>query len=526
MAWKNKLLTILSEAEQYALYGLPDFDDTQQLEYLALTESELALAVSRPGFHAQAYCILQIGYFKAKHAFFRFNWNDVEEDFAFVLNRYFNDESFKCRVITKHEHYTQCGHIAKMFGYRLWSSDFLAQLAQQAIQIVQRDVTPGFVATELIVWLNEHKIIRPGYTTLQNLISETLSTERRRIGDILAAVLDENDRAELKQLITRDETISELSVLRQDAKDFRWRQMTRERKKRVKLASLYSIAKGLLPKFGISHQNILYYASLANFYTVYDLRRLRPEQTNLYLLCYAWSRYRQLTDNLVDALSYHMKQLEGQSREAAKKAFYTDQLRKQKETPRIGRLLSLYVDDSVFDTTPFGEIRQRAYKIIPRDTLQNIAKRMIIKPASKLARHWMAVDEMAKRIRIHLRPLFIELDFESSKPDNPWLMALAWAKGIFAQKQRLSQRPITECPTATLPKRLRPYLLVYDANGNPTALHADRYEFWLYRQIRKRVKSGELYLDNSLQHRQFSSELVSIDEKAEVGVCQASCRLN
>ncbi len=516
MAWKNKLLTILSEAEQSALYGLPDFDDTQQLEYLALTESELALAVSRPGFHAQAYCILQIGYFKAKHAFFQFNWNDVEEDFAFVLNRYFNGESFECRVITKHEHYTQCGHIAKLFGYRLWSSDFLAQLAQQAIQIVQRDVTPGFVAAELIVWLNEHKIIRPGYTTLQNLISETLSTERRRIGDILVAVLDENDRAELKQLITRDETISELSVLRQDAKDFRWRQMTLERKKRVKLASLYSIAKGLLPKLGISQQNILYYASLANFYTVYDLRRLRPEQTNLYLLCYAWLRYRQLTDNLVDALSYHMKQLEGQSREAAKKAFYTDQLRKQKETPRIGRLLSLYVDDSVFDTTPFGEIRQRAYKIIPRDTLQNIAKRMIIKPASKLARHWMAVDEMAKRIRIHLRPLFIELDFESSKPDNPWLIALTWAKGIFAQKQRLSHRPITECPTATLPKRLRPYLLVYDANGNPTALHADRYEFWLYRQIRKRVKSGELYLDNSLQHRQFSSELVSIDEKAEV----------
>ena len=58
MVWKNKLLTILSEAEQYALYGLPDFDDAQRLEYLALTESELELAVSHPGFHAQVYCIL------------------------------------------------------------------------------------------------------------------------------------------------------------------------------------------------------------------------------------------------------------------------------------------------------------------------------------------------------------------------------------------------------------------------------------------------------------------------------------
>ena len=35
MISKNKLLTILPDAEQYALYGLPDFDDGQQLEYLS-----------------------------------------------------------------------------------------------------------------------------------------------------------------------------------------------------------------------------------------------------------------------------------------------------------------------------------------------------------------------------------------------------------------------------------------------------------------------------------------------------------
>ena len=160
------------------------------------------------------------------------------------------------------------------------------------MQIVRRDVTPGFVAAELIVWLNEHKIIRPGYTTLQKLISETLSAERRRIGNLLAEVLDDRDRAALERLIVRDDTLSELVVLRQDAKDLRWRQMTREREKRVRLDPLYGIAKALLPTLGIWLQNMLYYASLANFYTVYDLRRLRPEPTNLYLLCYAWLRYR------------------------------------------------------------------------------------------------------------------------------------------------------------------------------------------------------------------------------------------
>jgi hypothetical protein len=55
MAVKNRLLTVLSEAEQYALYGLPDFDDAQRLEYLAMTETELALAASRPALYAQVY---------------------------------------------------------------------------------------------------------------------------------------------------------------------------------------------------------------------------------------------------------------------------------------------------------------------------------------------------------------------------------------------------------------------------------------------------------------------------------------
>lgn len=126
------------------------------------------------------------------------------------------------------------------------------------------------------------------------------------------------------------------------------------------------------------------------------------------------------------------------------------------------------------------------------------------------------MDGLAERIRRHLRPLYVALDLAGTDPDSPWLAALAWAKSVFAKQQRLSQRPLAECPATTLPKRLRPYLLTFDADGNPIGLHADRYEFWLYRQVRKRFQSGELYLDDSLQHWHFSDELVSLDEKVDV----------
>ena len=348
MKAKSERLTLLSDAEQEALYGLPDFDDAQRLEYLALSETELALASSRPGIHAQVYCILQIGYFKAKQSFFRFDWKEVDDDGAFVLNHYFYGEELVRKPITKHEHYAQRGEIAKLFGYRLWTANFLPQLGQQATLTARRDATPGFVAAELIVWLNEHKIIRPGYTTLQEFVSETLSAERRRVGDLLAETMNDATRAALAQLLVRDDTLSQLAALKQDAKDFGWRQMIREREKRAVLEPLHRIAKALLPKLGVSQQNLLYYASLASFYTVHDLRNLKADQTRLYLLCYAWQRYRQLSDNLVDAMAYHMKKLEEESSAGAQKLFLAEQVRRQPDTPQVGRLLLLYVDACVF----------------------------------------------------------------------------------------------------------------------------------------------------------------------------------
>ena len=516
MADKSERLTVLSDAEQFALYGLPDFDDRQRLTYLSLSGPELALASSRPGLHAQVWCALQIGYFKAKHAFFRFSWDDAQEDCTFVLTRYFKDQPFHRQAITKHEHYTQRTMIAALFGYRLWSADFLTQLAQQAAQIVRRDVTPGFIVAEFIAWLNERKIVRPGHTTLQTLISEALSAERGRLGGLLAEMLDESARQALAQMLVRDDTLSELAALKQDAKNFKWRQMANEREKRARLEPLYLIARTLLPKLAVSQRNLHYYASLANFYTVYDLRRLKAEQTHLYLLCYTWQRYRQLTDNLVDALSYHMKQLEDESKARTDKRFVAEQAEREQETPRVGRLLLLYVDDTVTDTTPFGDVRQHAFKIMPREALQIAGQRLSEKPASKLAMRWQVVDGLAERIRRQLRPLYGALDFSSCTPDNPWLAALAWMRTVFDRQQRLSQRPLAECPEATLPKPLRPYLLTSDTDGKPTAVQPDRYEFWIYRQLRKRLKSGEIYLNDSLQHRRFTDELVSLEEKADV----------
>lgn len=63
----------------------------------------------------------------------------------------------------------------------------------------------------------------------------------------------------------------------------------------------------LLLKAGIPQQNLLYFASLVDFYTIHYLRNLKTEQNWLYRMCYIWPRYRQLSDNLTSAMMWLMK---------------------------------------------------------------------------------------------------------------------------------------------------------------------------------------------------------------------------
>ena len=515
MTNKSERLAVLSEAEQEALYGLPDFDEAQQLEYLAMSEAELALASSRPGLHAQVHCILQIGYFRAKHAFFVFAWNEVADDCAFVTSRYFQDQAVALYSVSKHERYTQREHITALFGYRPWSSTWLPWAESRALQLVRRDVTPSFVALELITVLGgEHKVIRPGYTTVQEIVSKALADERRRLGTLLDRLMDDSLKTGLEQLLVHENTLSELAVLKQDAKNFGWKHMSREREKRDTLAPLHHAAKVLLPRLEISQQNLLYYASLVNYYTVFDLRRLKSEQTWLYLLCFSWLRYRQFTDNLVAAMGHLMRHYEGETKARAQKRTLDEHAKQQQDSRKVGRLLLLYVDDKVDDSELFGEVRRRAYQIMDKEAVQAVGERLSAKQLSSLALRWDAIDSLGVRVRLNLRPIFTALKFHSATPDNPWLNALEWVKTVFARQQRLSQCPLLECPPETLPQRLRTFLLNVDGTGNPVAVNDGRYEFWLYHQLVKRLRTGDIFIDDSLQHRRLADELVALADHA------------
>jgi TnpA family transposase len=518
MRARNERLTVLSETEQFAYYGLPDFDKKARETYLTLTELEQGLMRSRATLAAQVACALQIGYFKAKQFFFRFTWLDIpDEDLHFILQSYFSKQTWTPDRITKHEYYAQREAIAYLFGYQLWSKKQEPLLREQTAYIILRDINPKFLTTELLFFLKNKKIIRPRYTLLQIVVSDALNNERKRLETLIKKHLTQENIRALQALLSQDDFTSEIAVIKQDAKGFKARMMAVERQKLAVIKPLYQIAKRILPLLNLSKQMILYYASLIHYYTIHDCReRLKPEQTYLYLLCYLSQRYQQLNDNLIDAFCYHLKKFDDEVKIKATAQFYHHLAERQLEWDVMQRLAGFYVDEKIPDTLAFGDVRQKAFDIMPKDKLINTVSHADKKSMTEMDFKWQIIDKLVHRFKNHLRPLVLSLDFTSIKADSPWLSAIQWFKTVFAKQHSLNQYLFSECPQGTIPKRLEPYLIEVTKNEKePMKLKANRYEFWIYRQLRKQLKVGEIYLEDSIHHRALHQELVSPSEKEE-----------
>lgn len=487
MSSQNKQLVVLSEAEKAAFYECPDFDESQRFEYLTLTEGELQIALKRQPLWAKVHCILQIAYFKAVKLFFKVTWEEVDpDDLQFILQQYFPEQSFQPKELTSYEYYAQCNAIADFFGYRVWDQDYKTCLYTYSRDMIQRDIQPQFIALALLSYLTEQKIIRPGYTTLQTIVSSIIHDERKRLALILQEALISEEKQALQKLLVSENSLSELAAVKQDARNFQKTMMSKERGKWQILKPLYQIMQRLVPKLLLSQKNIQYYADLAEYYTVYDLReKIKTEQTYLYLLCYAWKRYREINDNLMTAFGFHFKQLDDGIKEKAMAQFSEKIVsfhnEKIEESFIMKQLATYWVDDHWSDEVHFGDMREIVFStVIPREALKNkIAPSHRESPQEKDF-YWKGVDDLAKKMIIHLRPLVMMLDFSSQTPGNPWLSGVAWMKELFAYHKPLGQQSIEDCPEGTVPKRQKSYL---SQSEDPSRVHATRYEFWIYRQI-------------------------------------------
>ena len=157
MRARDKNLTVLSETEWLALYGLPDFDDFQRAEYFALTDDELAL-VHAPEPARTGPVPVADRLFQGQTGLLQLSpWPRCRKRTSTSWCSAISRTGVFASTSRKAEYYLQRNDIAALFGYRLWSDSHASLLMAKAAQVALRDLAPAFILTELIAFLNHER---------------------------------------------------------------------------------------------------------------------------------------------------------------------------------------------------------------------------------------------------------------------------------------------------------------------------------------------------------------------------------
>ncbi|HIF6279918.1 TPA: Tn3 family transposase [Raoultella ornithinolytica] len=510
MANEPRRLSILSSHEIDELFGLPNFSDDDRRLYFDLSAKEREAVEDIRTFSVAAHLVLQLGYFKAKRQFFLYEQEiSVLNDLRYIVTQHFPARTLSSLKSPSRPIRTeQQRSILQLFNYQLCDSEAKAALEDKAQRIAMLSTQPIYIFRELIQYLELHRIVMPSYRYMQEMIGRVVAYERTRIAQLLNTSMDPLIVQQLTALLQADSGLFRVSALKHEAKDFSYEELRQEVARRQFFQPLHEFAQQFLTTAGISNESGKYYASLVKFYTTYKLQRMKKETAQLYLLFFAFHRFRQINDNLIEALIHWVDQYEKQAKRAAEEAMNNAVASASKNLQAAGHVLSLFTDDQITDDTPFSSIKEKAFTLLDpeqfplvSDYLRNIA-------FDKTAFEWSHYTKLSATFKRNLRQLFSDLDFAGRVEDSPLLEAIEFLQNLLRTDKSPRQTDPSLFPTEIIPKGLRRYLFRKEGNTLKD-LDVDRYEFLVYRLLRNSLEAGDLYVKNSNEFRRFEDDLIS-----------------
>jgi TnpA family transposase len=501
-------LSILTQREIDDLYGLPRFSDEDRCLYFDLSAVEQSAVGGVHTSSAAVHLVLQLGYFKAKRQFFVYEREAVLDDLDHILQKHFpGKELVTVKGLSKPTRLEQQQIILQLFDYRIADSTAKAELEQKAQRVAMLSTHPVFILRETLKYLTNQRIVAPGYTYMQDMVSRVVTGERRRITVLLEQTMTPLVKKQLEALLQSDEGMYRISMLKHEPKDFSYSELRQEVGRRKFFQPLYAFGKTFLSANGLSNESIKYYASMVLFYSVYKLRRMAAPTTRLYLLCFAFHRFRQINDNLIDALIHLIGQYEKQAKLASDQAMQKAIIEASANLQAAGQVLELFINDSIPDGTPFASVKQTAFSLLKAEQFALVSDYMRNIEFDKTAFEWSYYGKLQHKFKLNLRHLFCNLDFTGLVEDVPLMEAIQFLQELLRQGKTPRQAAPANFPIGIIAKNMQRYL--YSKVDKQKHLEVDRYEFLVYRQLRKALEACDVFVQDSNEFRGFDDDLIN-----------------
>ena len=504
---------ILDDEDIAALYDRPSFTDEERETFFTLSQAEQSQLATMEDEHTQLYFLLQLGYFHAKHRFFPFTFADVVPDVDYLRQRYLADaHDLALTPLNPRTIRSQRDAICALTGYRPTTAAERDLIAERARQVARISSKPVYVFQEVLDYLTDQRIIGPKYTVMQDLIRQALTAEHRRVTTILETTIPDAEAAALDALLVESASRVPITWLKPDPKATTHTAMREELQRGAALRPRYDLAQQVIPLLEISREAVAYYAWLvSSYYTVVRLQRLSPWTRRLYLLCFVQHRYQRFNDHVIGCFLQVVKEYSDAATDVAQEHVAAQRLALTRDLPKAGRALKLLATSPYPPETTIATLQTAAYQHLPAARLNQLADYLIDKAhIDEAGFYWQHISALAHRVKTRLRPVFGALALTALHPHAPLLEAVQFLQRTFAAGRPLTKIATAEFPVRAVPVRQKRHVYTTNADDYPDLLR-DRYEFLIYRQVRKAIESGDLFCRDSVQYRSFEDDLISAE---------------
>ena len=487
---------LLTDTEQRKIYALPELSASELTEYFTFNKTEIATLQAYTDITEALYFAISLASFKLTHTLVDFTYRQTTLARRHVMQRYFPNKPFPLSL-PSHRHTMNRieNNVLAICGYKRCQTDVRKQLENKLATLASRYPKQRALCKALLNLCIQEHIAIPAMTTLSVIIRDCWQQEQQRLRKLYKRYTTKTQRQQVATLLHKNNHTHTITALRQEMKSYATHQLIIAIDQHALLCPLFLIAKELLPRLTLPTNTLHYYASLVEYYKGARLKQLQPDSAQLYLLCYVFTHYQVLNDQLLDGFKKRALEYK-QKTEKEADALLADYATESKALRRkLSEMLIAIKNTKHKTTVP----KKTLFRYVPEDELEIAAHLIMDEKFDADALFWKLIDKKASSIRLNLRPLFLALDLVIMRHE------ILHASVEYLEKHLCNEKLSTDIPTVItdgFSEKVKPYLMI---DGK---LNLSRFEYWVYWQLGEQISSNKLTLKYTVKYKPVKDDLM------------------
>ncbi len=455
--------------------------------YFHLDDKDRALINKRRGDHNRLGFAVQLGTVRCLGTFLP-NPIEVPTSVVDFVARQINITKPAClpryteRRQTKHDHRIE---IQRGYSYRDFNDPpcrfrLIRMLYARAWTSSER---PSLLFDVAAHWLTANKVLLPGVTTLERLISQIRDRTATRLWGILACLPDKAQKEALDELLSTDDNsrISALERLRQGPVHVSGPSFIAalDRYKELRKLGIRSLDISRIPPVRLKHL-----ARHAAQISAYKLARMPDDRRIASLVAFAYAFETTTLDDAIDVLDLLIADIAGEAKKLGKK----NRLRTLKDLDKAAITAAEACTLILNEACSPDELRAAIFACVPRFQIAHA-----IETINELARppednfHDEMVEQYG-RLRRPLPRLLDDIDFKAAPAGKSVIAALGFLQTVEGTKVQ----KLKDAPTAVVTKAWR--RLVFDKNGQ---INRKGYTLCVMDRLQDALRRRDVYIEAS-----------------------------